>query len=86
MEDLYLMAKYNYMIEYLQELYSTLHSLKQLKSHPSWSITTQWNRKMNDEKWNKMNMVEPKNFVHQMIMDLFQTVVRHALLKCPEKN
>ena len=32
-----------------------------------------------------MNMVEPKNFVHQMIMDLFQTVVRHALLKCPEK-
>ena len=32
-----------------------------------------------------MNIVEPKNFVHQMIMDLFQTVVRHALLKCPEK-
>ena len=85
MEDLYLMAKYNYMIEYLLGLYSTLHSLKQLKSHPSWSITTQWNRKMNDEKWNKMNIVEPKNFVHQMIMDLFQTVVRHALLKCPEK-
>jgi len=30
-------------------------------------------------------LVEPKNFVHQMIMDLFETVVRYALLKCPEK-
>ena len=34
MEDLYLMAKYNYMIEYLQGLYSTFALFKTTEMSP----------------------------------------------------
>ena len=89
MEDQYLMAKYNYMSEYLQALYSTFALFKTTEMSPLMKHNNTMKQK---DEWWKMkqneygNSFSDKNFVHQMIVDLFQTVVRHAFLKCPEKN
>ena len=82
------MAKYNYMSEYLQALYSTFAFFKTTEMSPLMKHNNTMTQK---DEWWKMkqneygNSFSNKNFVHQMIVDLFQTVVRHAFLNALKK-
>ena len=82
-------GKIHYMSEYLHALYSTFAFFKTTEMSPLMKHNN--TMKQRDEWWKMKqneygNSFSDKNFVHQMIVDLLQTVVRHAFLKCPEKN